>query len=730
MIDTARRRFLLLFFALLTAGPALAQEGPARAPSPADEIEIFVPEHPRTAGDIDRLDALRDYVAARALEAQRQWSDAIALLEEAREREPGSVAILRRLARLHFGLGHTDDGVETSRAAIEADPQDSETIRRLVRHYRSANQEEAAEVLLSGLVDDPDLPAFCLTRLVVLHDLGGLLVDEGRSPEAVGPYALLVEALDSKEATRLTPAQLQTVLGEDEADAYRRFGEVFYNAGRYDLAIIALRRSLTYDPGSPETPLYLAQALLRNDQPEEALRILEPIVTDPPPGRVAFDVLDQILGALGRSEEMVERLERAVEHDPKNLLLRYALAEQYEEGGRVAEAQELYKGLIADQSDPDGFAALTESLREDSKYGELLKLLETAWDRQGGRLAVDSEIRLIGTEPERARELLDVGMAMLRAEPPDLGPVGAEILAEIAARTGLDDQRIELDRLSVERDPSPQNYLELADSLAAAGRPGEAADTFADLIEQHPILGNELRLLSRMAELQFDAGRYEESLTTGRRVLLAQPNDLVTQQIIGFALLKLGRNDEAIELYRDLIKDLGGNTDAARMARIWLANAYVTADRFEAGEAELLELLEQQPDDPWVNNDLGYLWADRGINLEKAEAMTRKAVESEPENPAYLDSLGWALYKRGEFAEAVEYLAQAVELRASATNLDHLGDAYFSLGRTDDARSSWRRAAELADDADPPDPLLATVREKLEALGDDEPPPDRDAENP
>ena len=47
----------------------------------------------------------------------------------------------------------------------------------------------------------------------------------------------LVEALDSKEATRLTPAQLQTVLGEDEADAYRRFGEVFYNAGRYDLAI-------------------------------------------------------------------------------------------------------------------------------------------------------------------------------------------------------------------------------------------------------------------------------------------------------------------------------------------------------------------------------------------------------------------------------------------------------------------------------------------------------------
>ena len=73
---------------------------------------------------------------------------------------------------------------------------------------------------------------------------------------------------------------------------------------------------------------------------------------------------------------------------------------------------------------------------------------------------------------------------------------------------------------------------------------------------------------------------------------------------------------------------------------------------FARGEAELEILFAKNPDDPGVNNDLGYLYADQGKNLEKAEAMIRKAVAEEPDNYAYLDSLGWVLFKRGKFQEA------------------------------------------------------------------------------
>ena len=123
---------------------------------------------------------------------------------------------------------------------------------------------------------------------------------------------------------------------------------------------------------------------------------------------------------------------------------------------------------------------------------------------------------------------------------------------------------------------------------------------------------------------------------------------------------------------------------------------YVNQGDYAKGEAELEALLEQHPDDPGVNNDLGYLYADQGKNLEKAEAMIRKAVQEEPENCAYLDSLGWVLFKRGKVKEALEPLEKAVELQQTerrarapdATILEHLGDVYFQLQEIDEGQGS------------------------------------------
>jgi tetratricopeptide (TPR) repeat protein len=694
-----------------------------------DQPERFVPRSPRTSEDIEQLDTLRLYAAGRALEARREWTDAVELLEQARELEPDSVAILRRLSRLYFGLGGEDriqKGLETGLAALEAEPEDAETVRRLVRHYRTSNNDEAAEQLLRSVLENPELPAFCQARLVVLHELGRLYADAQRFDQAVEPFAQLVQLLDSREATQLTPAQIQDVFGEVEADAYRRFGESFFNAGRFDLAIVALRRSLVYDPDSQQTPLYLAQALLRDNRPEEALALLEPIVKDRPPGRVTFDVLVQVLTVLNRSEEVIPRLEQASEVDPSNYLLRYALAERYEAEGRRDDARRLYRTLISDQPDPEGLAALAQTLREQGKLEELIRLFETARTQAGGRMAIETQLRFIGTDPELAGEILDAGIALLRENPPRIGKVGIDLLSEIASRSDRLDQRVELDRLSLERDPSPQNHLELADSLVAAGEPGEAVETFEQLLQRFPELNDEPQLLARMAELQFDAGRIEQALESGRKILDRQPNDLPMIQLVGYALQRLGRFDEALALYEAIPDRFAGNPEAIRLSKIWTANALASADRFEEGERILLQLLEEQPDDPWLNNDLGYLWAERGINLDRAEELIRKAVDADPSNSAYLDSLGWVLYKQGRTEEAITHLEEAVRLRPSAVNLDHLGDVYFVLDRRNDARDAWKRAEALAEDADPPDPTLASIREKLQALGDDDPPPPPD----
>src|SRR5262249_40577870 len=156
------------------------------------------------------------------------------------------------------------------------------------------------------------------------------------------------------------------------------------------------------------------------------------------------------------------------------------------------------------------------------------------------------------------------------------------------------------------------------------------------------------------------------------------------------------------------------NEQVMRIVRQNLSIIYVNLGDYAKGEAELEVLLEKNPDDAGVNNDLGYLYAEQGKNLEKAEAMIRKAVQEEPDNSAYLDSLGWVLFKRGKVKEAVGPLEKAVEKLGEASGSDatiyeHLGDVYFQLQEASKAKRAWQSAEKAATKTNPPDKRLPEI---------------------
>jgi Tfp pilus assembly protein PilF len=125
---------------------------------------------------------------------------------------------------------------------------------------------------------------------------------------------------------------------------------------------------------------------------------------------------------------------------------------------------------------------------------------------------------------------------------------------------------------------------------------------------------------------------------------------------------------------------------------------------------------EADPDDTQCNNDLGYLWADQGKNLDKAEKMIRKALADEPENGAYLDSLGWVLFKLGKYQEAIGPLEQAVKKNTGgdSTLWDHLGDVQLKLMQTEKAVESWQKALKSTEEDKFTDPqLVARLKDKL-----------------
>lgn len=177
--------------------------------------------------------------------------------------------------------------------------------------------------------------------------------------------------------------------------------------------------------------------------------------------------------------------------------------------------------------------------------------------------------------------------------------------------------------------------------------------------------------------------------------------------------------DRALELFEEFIKKHPGEKDLIQSSRFRISSIYVEQGDMDRGEAVLQEVLEADPENTQANNDLGYLWADQGKNLEQARTMIQKALDSEPENPAYLDSMGWVLYRLGETEQAVEYLEKATKQKHGndSTIYDHLGDVLLQLDRKDEARTAFEKALEIEKEkAAPKTDLVEKIEGKLKEL--------------
>ena len=190
MVGPFRRFATLMALGLLFASsigavgsgrdPEVGPDRPGARPTPGefalpgeDPPRAFVPAHPRTVEEQRRVEALRYYAAARALEDRRQFNDAIKTLEKALASDPESTAALRRLSRINFAMGRETPAVAYSRRVLAADPGDLETLALLVGHYKE--DPPAAEALLNEVAKNPKLVKNSVGALYVEYRAGGHL---------------------------------------------------------------------------------------------------------------------------------------------------------------------------------------------------------------------------------------------------------------------------------------------------------------------------------------------------------------------------------------------------------------------------------------------------------------------------------------------------------------------------------------------------------------------------
>jgi len=398
--------------------------------------------------------------------------------------------------------------------------------------------------------------------------------------------------------------------------------------------------------------------------------------------------------------QAIFHFQEALRSDPDSPFLRVALAQEYLMLDQPGRALEIVDEAL--EKEP-GFAAALEVkagiLRVQGKLPDALRALESlvAAAPEETKYYYDLLFGYLSTgDYESADRVFDTHLK----ESPALETVLRQVLAVYVMADERERALPYLEEL-VEIDTSDADlvyslgslYLQVRDTLR-----GERSIRRA--LEMEP---SESRYWFALAVLAYDREEY------GRVVEIVDEAHESVAEHAGLLNLKgnsLSRLSLDVEAAAALERTIALDSTAFG-AMGTLALIYDRLDRVER-VVELYERAIELSDSAAVYmNNLAYTFAERGLELARADTLVDLALEMEPENPSYLDTKAWIEYRRGNHDEAVTWMKRAIKQdRASAPLYDHLGDIYMALDKRSKARKYYRKALDL-------DPGNAAVAAKL-----------------
>ncbi|RKZ56912.1 MAG: hypothetical protein DRQ44_16290 [Gammaproteobacteria bacterium] len=135
---------------------------------------------------------------------------------------------------------------------------------------------------------------------------------------------------------------------------------------------------------------------------------------------------------------------------------------------------------------------------------------------------------------------------------------------------------------------------------------------------------------------------------------------------------------------RVLLKWLNNNPDD-QVIRFMLAVSYLADGKLDAARAEYEKILEKQPENAAVLNDLAWLYHEK--RKPGALEMARKASKLAPDNPVIQDTYGWILVQSGGARSGLDILKDAASKLPDNREIQyHLAFTLAETGQTDKAK--------------------------------------------
>ena len=600
---------------------------------------------------------------AYALAGQSDTESAIRQLETAILEAPLDSRLHTSLGGIKASAGDAGAAEGSFRKAIEIDPKSIPAHLALAYYLWSAKQTgEAERTLHQAIAIQPnDIAA---NRMLALF-----LLAQERPSEAEAPLLRLVKLNDPAATLTLgdlytrtdrpQPArELYESLKQNQAAraiAVTRILTLDYAAGKRTEAHAALDAELKATPDSHRLLTMKTRWLAAEGKGTEALDTAKKATAAQPNSAESHYVLGLAHGALRENDAAIASYKEALRLDPRLTAADLQLSRLLLASGDNDQAlQHAAAARKANPRNPDARLNLAQALagKNDLAAAEAeLKSLRQEFPASSRVYAVYGQVlqakgdrAAAGREFERALQLDPTNLPALRA----------------TMRSDVELKRPEVARgrvkAALERQPNRAALLMLAGQLEhALGNVGPAEQYLRTAVEAEPA---NYEAYTQLALFYVNQKKLDEAKQRLREYAKRQPDSVPTLTMIGMIEETQGRRADAIQVYEGIVKD---NPRAAIAA-----------------------------------NNLAYLYAEGGVQLDMAVQLAQSAKQQLPDNADVSDTLGWAYVKKGMVDLAIPPLEFSVAKAPDNVGfLFHLGIAYAKAGRADQARKTLNRALQI-----------------------------------
>ncbi len=485
---------------------------------------------------------------------------------------------------------------------------------------------------LTALKHDPK-SVFLLKRIAVLHSRLGHKKD-----------ALLY----AETARRLYPRN---------GEVFLLVGDLHIASGNAQKGLYFYEQSIQLAPENKEAYLKIAGVYADKRDFKTAEKMVKKGLNSGEPTPMAYYYLGRLVVERGKLEEGIDYFRQALILNPYFEPAHLSIAAILERQKKEQEAIKVYKNVLKriNPRNQQAITRLIQLLIRTRSLDEAINLLDLLSAENPSNLDIPLQKAHVLVQKKDFGEAIKVLLPVLKATP--------------------EDRRLQIYLATLYEENN-----ELDQAVAA----------YQSILELNPD-AYDVRI--RLGYLYFyRLKNISDALVQGKFAKEIDPKRAESYLFTGLVLHDAERYEDAVDSFLDGIEV----KPSLPNLHFHLGAALDKLNQFDEMVQAMRKTIELDAKHANALNYLGYTYADKGIELDQAVDLIRRALVIRPNDGYFIDSLAWAYYKKGMLQDALDLLQKAVlSIPDDPTIHEHLGEVHLRSNQSELARKAWERSLAL-----------------------------------